>query len=76
MKQRWGFARSIIHENLSEEQHRRGHRDKRDQQQDHHHDGKRGRILYVGFFLSLHRADKHDPDENEGHGGNNNWNEK
>ena len=62
----------ISHENLSEEKHRGRHRDKRDQQQHHHHDGKRGGVLNVGFFLSLHWADKHDPDEKEGHGGNNN----
>ena len=70
MKQRGGFARSIIHENLSEEKYRRRHRDKRNKQQ-HHHRYRKGRgVLDVGFFLPLHWADKHDPDEDKGHRGN------
>ena len=70
MKQRGGFARSIIHENLSEEKYRRRHRDKRNKQQ-HHHRYRKGRgVLDVGFFFPLHRTDKHDPDEDKGHRGN------
>ena len=67
MKQRGGFTRSIIHENLSEEKYRRRHRDKRNKQQ-HHHRYRKGRgVLDVGFFFPFHRADKHDPDEDKGH---------
>jgi hypothetical protein len=49
MKQRRAFARSIIHENLSEEKHRGRYRDKRNKQQ-HHHRYRKGRgVLNVGF---------------------------